>query len=93
MLILTEDVKENREYYLPIIYMVKRHGSILSVAKALKVSHQLIGYWNRTRTIPDYWKVYLHKRYGIPYKAFFAQLDDGYPNKARGLRKAKSTSE
>ena len=64
------------KYYKPIIYLVKRHGSLLGAAKALGVSHQLIFYWNRNRSMPDRWKVLLHKKYRVPYKYFFTDLEN-----------------
>jgi hypothetical protein len=63
------------KYYLPIIYLVKRHGSINSAAKALKISQQKLFYWNKQKHIPDEWKVILHKKYEVPYKKFFEQLE------------------
>jgi phage antirepressor YoqD-like protein len=63
------------KYYLPIIYLVKRHGSINSAAKSLKISQQKLFYWNKQKHIPDEWKVILHKKYEIPYKKYFEQLE------------------
>lgn len=63
-------------FYKPIIYLVKRHGSMKRAAKCLGVSHQLLFYWNRKKTMPDLWKVYLHKKYRVPYKYFFTHLEE-----------------
>jgi phage antirepressor YoqD-like protein len=63
------------KYYLPIIYLVKRHGSINSAAKALKVSQQRLFHWNKMKSIPDEWKMILHRKYEVPYKKFFEQLE------------------
>ena len=27
------------------------------------------------KAIPDKWKIVLHKKYGVPYRAFFEQLE------------------
>jgi len=62
-------------FYLPILYVVKRHGSLNASAKALKISQQRICHWNKQKSIPDAWKVILHKKYAIPYKSFFEQLE------------------
>lgn len=62
-------------FYLPIIYLVKRYGSLNASAKALKISQQRISHWNKMKSIPDPWKVKLHNKYQIPYKSFFEQLD------------------
>lgn len=67
---------KNDKFYTPLIYVAKKHGSLLQCCKALGISHQLISYWNREKSIPDKWKVVLHKKYGVPYKAFFEQLED-----------------
>jgi len=64
-----------REYYKPIIYMVKRFGSLTNVAKHLGISYALIGYWNKKRYIPDAYKKLMHDKYRVPYKAFFQQID------------------
>ena len=63
-------------FYLPLIYLVKRYGSLMGACKALKISHQRISHWNKQKSIPDAWKVLLHKKYQIPYKSFFEQLDE-----------------
>jgi len=67
--------KNNDRFYLPLIYLVKRYGSLNGACKALKISHQRISHWNKQKSIPDAWKVLLHKKYQIPYKSFFEQLD------------------
>ena len=64
-----------REYYKPLIYLVKRYGSLYATAKHLGVSHQLIRHWNRNRAIPDKWKKLMHDKYRVPYKCFFQQID------------------
>ena len=69
-----EHAKQDK-YYLPIIYLVKRYGSLMGACKALKISHQRISHWNKQKSIPDAWKVLLHKKYQIPYKSFFEQLE------------------
>ena len=69
-----EHAKQDK-YYLPIIYLVKRYGSLMGACKALKISHQRISHWNKQKSIPDAWKVLLHKKYQIPYKKFFEQLE------------------
>ena len=75
------DIGENVEtgttdrFYLPLIYVVKKHGSLNASAKALGVSQQRLFHWNKTKGIPDEWKVKLHKKYGVPYKFFFTQLE------------------
>jgi hypothetical protein len=60
-------------FYLPLIYLVKRHGSLNASAKALGVSQQRLFHWNKSKVIPDEWKVILHKKYAVPYKKFFEQ--------------------
>lgn len=65
----------NDKFYTPLIYVVKKHGSLFSACKALGISHQRIGHWNKKKSIPDEWKVVLHQKYGIPYKKFFEQLE------------------
>jgi hypothetical protein len=62
-------------FYIPLIYLVKRHGSLNASAKALGISQQRLFHWNKTKGIPDDWKIVLHKKYLIPYKAFFSQLE------------------
>ena len=68
------------KYYRPLLYLVKEHGSLLQSCRALDISHQRLSHWNKKKAIPDEWKVYLHKRYKVPYSAFFEQLEiDGRP--------------
>jgi hypothetical protein len=55
--------------------VVKKHGSLNGACKALKISHQRISHWNKQKSIPDAWKVILHKKYQVPYKSFFEQLE------------------
>lgn len=62
-------------FYLPLIYLVKRYGSLNASAKALGISQQRLFHWNKSKVIPDEWKVKLHKKYAIPYKSFFTQLE------------------
>jgi len=62
-------------FYIPLIYLVKKHGSLNASAKALGISQQRICHWNKMKVIPDFWKIQLHKKYGVPYKSFFTQLE------------------
>ena len=62
-------------FYLPLIYVVKKHGSLNASAKALGISQQRIFHWNKMKVIPDEWKIVLHKKYQVPYKHFFTQLE------------------
>jgi hypothetical protein len=62
-------------FYKPLLYLVKKHGSLYSSCQALGISHQRISHWNHKKSIPDKWKVVLHKKYGVPYKSFFEQLE------------------
>ena len=62
-------------FYIPLIYLVKKHGSLNASAKALGISQQRICHWNKMKVIPDFWKIQLHKKYGVPYKKFFEQLE------------------
>jgi hypothetical protein len=62
-------------FYIPLIYLVKKHGSLNASAKALGISQQRLFHWNKSRVIPDEWKVKLHKKYQVPYKSFFTQLE------------------
>jgi hypothetical protein len=62
-------------FYLPLIYLVKKHGSLNASAQALGISQQRLFHWNKMKVIPDEWKVKLHKKYAIPYKSFFTQLE------------------
>jgi len=55
--------------------LVKKHGSLNASAKALGISQQRIFHWNKMKVIPDEWKITLHKKYGVPYKSFFTQLE------------------
>lgn len=68
------EVKQDR-FYKPLLYVVKKHGSLNGACHALGISHQLISYWNKNKSIPDTWKVLLHKKYAVPYKSFFEQLE------------------
>ena len=63
------------KYYLPIIYLVKRYGSINHAAEKMGISQQKLFYWNKKKSIPDEWKIKLHQKYEIPYKSFFTQLE------------------
>jgi hypothetical protein len=72
--ILGDSMSQDR-FYEPLIYLVKKHGSLNASAKALGISQQRLFHWNKTKGIPDDWKVKLHKKYLIPYKAFFTQLE------------------
>ena len=72
---MTKKPSKNDKYYLPIIYLVKKHGSINGAAKALGVSQQKLFYWNKNKIVPDDWKIRLHKEYQIPYARFFDQLE------------------
>lgn len=69
-------MKTSDKYYTPLLYVIKKHGSLLQSCQALGISHQLISYWNRNKSIPDKWKVVLHTKYGVPYKVFFEQLEN-----------------
>lgn len=68
-------IKTTDRFYKPLLYVVKKHGSLNSACTSLGISHQLISYWNAKKSIPDKWKVVLHKKYGVPYKSFFEQLE------------------
>jgi molybdenum-dependent DNA-binding transcriptional regulator ModE len=70
-----ENVETNTKdrFYLPLIYVVKKHGSLNASAKALGISQQRIFHWNKMKVIPDEYKIVLHKKYGVPYKKFFEQ--------------------
>jgi molybdenum-dependent DNA-binding transcriptional regulator ModE len=78
---LVLDIGENVEtgttdrFYIPLIYLVKKHGSLNASAKALGISQQRIFHWNKMKVIPDEWKIVLHKKYAVPYKSFFIQLE------------------
>lgn len=63
-------------FYTPLLYVVKKHGSLNGACKALGISHQRISHWNAKKSIPDKWKVILHKKYEVPYKKFFEQLEN-----------------
>lgn len=63
----------NDRFYTPLLYVVKKHGSLNASAQALGISQQRIFHWNKVKAIPDEWKVKLHKKYGVPYKSFFEQ--------------------
>jgi hypothetical protein len=65
----------NDRFYIPLIYLVKRHGSLNASAKALGISQQRLFHWNKMKVIPDDWKIVLHKKYQVPYKSFFTQLE------------------
>jgi hypothetical protein len=65
----------NDRFYIPLIYLVKRHGSLNASALALGISQQRMWHWNVKKSIPDEWKIVLHKKYGVPYKYFFTQLE------------------
>jgi len=54
-------------FYLPLLYVVKKHGSLNGACKALGISHQRISHWIKNKSIPDVWKVKLHKKFEIPY--------------------------
>jgi len=62
-------------FYSPLIYLVKKHGSLNASAQALGISQQRLFHWNKMKVIPDDWKIVLHKKYGVPYKKFFEQLE------------------
>ena len=62
-------------FYEPLLYVVRKHGSLNASAKALGISQQRIFHWNKMKVIPDFWKIHLHKKYGVPYKKFFEQLE------------------
>jgi molybdenum-dependent DNA-binding transcriptional regulator ModE len=62
-------------FYTPLLYVVKKHGSLAGACRALGISHQRISHWNAKKSIPDAWKVVLHQKYDIPYKKFFEQLE------------------
>jgi len=62
-------------FYSPLIYLVKKHGSLNASAQALGISQQRLFHWNKMKVIPDEWKIVLHKKYGVPYKKFFEQLE------------------
>lgn len=78
---LTLDMGENMtvnttdRFYTPLLYVVKKHGSLAGACKALGISHQRISHWNKHKSIPDAWKVVLHQKYDVPYKRFFEQLE------------------
>ena len=81
------------DFYLPLIYVVKKHGSMSSAAKYLKVSHQLLSYWNVKKMIPDGYKVLLHEKYGVPYKLFFEQLKPVNIKEKTIIKKVKKTQQ